>query len=232
MLFSTQQMARRYQFEYEIKSLDEKTIERVKTFKLLGITFSEDMKWNTHIKKTTSKAYGTLKSLCRIKRYLPYHLRKQLAESLVLSQLDYGNALFINAPSYLIQQMQRIQNTTASFVRGRYSNVSDVIALKWLPIRERAEFSMAKLAWKSMNSKNWPTFLPTEKMIPREGLRNPVHTGTMLVCPNIIIGSFEYDSSRIFNGLPQKCRDELDYNIFCNETKKHLLDQGLARSLV
>eukprot|EP00111_Clytia_hemisphaerica_P014787 TCONS_00043592-protein len=51
VLFSTQQMARRHQFEYEIKSLDEKNIERVKTFKLLGITFSEDMKWNAHIKK-------------------------------------------------------------------------------------------------------------------------------------------------------------------------------------
>eukprot|EP00111_Clytia_hemisphaerica_P002497 TCONS_00007132-protein len=190
------------------------------------------MKWNAHIKKATSKAYGTLKSLCRIKRYLPYHLRKQLAESLVLSQLDYGNALFIDAPSYLIQRMQRIQNATASFVRGRYSNVSDVISLKWLPIRERAEFSMAKLAWKSINSNNWPTFLPTEKMTPREGLRNPVHAGTMLACPNIIMGSFEYDSSRIFNGLPQKCRDELDYNIFCSETKRHFLDQGLARSLV
>jgi len=122
MLFATQQMARRHEFEYEIKSINEKPIERVKEFKLLGLTFSEDMKWNSHIKQATSKAYGTLKTLSKIKRFVPYHLRKQLAESLVLSRLDYGNALLQNAPKYLHQQLQRIQNATASFVRGRYSS--------------------------------------------------------------------------------------------------------------
>ena len=80
--------------------------------------------------KITSKAYGSLKTLTLIKRFLPYHLRKQLAESLVLSQLDYGDVLYLNAPAYLHQQLQRIQNTTASFVRGHYLKLSDVVALE------------------------------------------------------------------------------------------------------
>ena len=231
LLFSTQQMARRHNLDYEIKSSDEKTIERVREFKLLGVTFSEDMKWNAHIKRITSKAYGTLKALSRIKRFVPYHLRKQLAESLVLSQLDYGNALFYNAPAYLHHQLQRIQNASASFVTGRYSKLTDVISLGWLPIYERTEFSMAKLAWKSINSTNWPSFLPMERMAPRRGLRSNDQTGTMLACSNFITNSFEYDASRVFNGLPQKCRDELNYKDFCSETKNFFLDQGLAKSV-
>jgi len=43
-LFSTQQMDMRHQFDFEIKSADSNTIERVKQFKLLGVTFNEDMK--------------------------------------------------------------------------------------------------------------------------------------------------------------------------------------------
>ena len=232
MLFATQQMARRHEFDYEIRSIDDKTIERVKDFKLLGVTFSQDMKWNAHVNLATFKAYGTLKTLSKIKRFMPYHVRKQLAESLVLSRLDYGNALYYNAPKYLHQQLQRIQNATASFVRGRYSKVTDVIALKWLPIEERAEFSMAKLGWKSIRSDNWPSFLPMKEMPERRGTRNTIPNGTMLECPNIISGSFEYDSSQAFNKLPRKCRDEMKYENFCSETKNFLLDQAFAKNLI
>ena len=56
-------MAKRHKFDFEIKSADGNIIERVKQFKLLGVTFSEDMKWNANIKKVTSKAYSSLKTL-------------------------------------------------------------------------------------------------------------------------------------------------------------------------
>ena len=69
-------------------------------------------------------------------------------------------------------------------------------------------------------------------MVPREGLRNRMQTGMVLAYSNIIMNTFEYDSALVFNSLPQNCRDELNYKVFCSETKNFLLDQGLARSLV
>ena len=116
--------------------------------------FADNLTWNNHIKKATTKAYGTLKSLSLIKRYLPYRLRRQLAEALVLSKLDYGNAVFSNAPAYLFNQLQKVQNAAASFVRKSYSRRSDVIDMKWLPVKERSEYAMSKLAWKSVNMNN------------------------------------------------------------------------------
>ena len=68
LLFTTQQMARRHQLNFELKSADGKVIERVSNFKLLGVTFSQDLKWNKHVKKATSSAYGSLKILTRLKR--------------------------------------------------------------------------------------------------------------------------------------------------------------------
>ena len=151
MLFATKQMARRHSFNLEVKSNNGKPMERVPAFKLLGVTFTEDLTWNNHIKKASGKAYATLKSLALLKRYLPYKIRKQLAETLVLSKLNYGNAIFKNAPSYLFSQLQKVQNSAASFVRKSYSRSQNVINLKWLPMKESSEFSMAKLAWKSIN---------------------------------------------------------------------------------
>ena len=145
MLFTTRQMARRHNFALEIKSDDGKIIEQVSSFKLLGITFNEDLTWNNHVKNLTSSSYGTLKSLALLKRYLPYNLRKQLAKTLVLSKLNYGNAVINNAPSYLFHQLHRVQNAAASFVRNSYSRCTDVINLKWVPMKEGSEFSIAKL---------------------------------------------------------------------------------------
>ena len=56
LLFSTQQMARRHQVNFELTSSDNKVIECVSHFMLLAVTFSQDLKWNHHVKKATSSA--------------------------------------------------------------------------------------------------------------------------------------------------------------------------------
>ena len=134
----------------------ETPLERVNSFKLLGVMFSCDLTWNEHISKTIKNCYATLKSLRRIKNYTPIHVRKNLAQALVLSKLDYANAVFYNAPEYLKKQMQRVQNSAASFVQRRYMKEADVVHLDWLPIRERIEYSICKLAFKALYFQNWP----------------------------------------------------------------------------
>ena len=230
MLFTTSQMARRHDFQFEIKANNEMVIERVPLFNLLGITFNENLTWNDHVKKAITKAYATLKSLALIKRYLPYRVRRQLAETLVLSKLDYGNAVIQNAPQYLFNQLQKVQNATASFVRKSYSRKADVIDLKWLPVKERTEYSMAKLAWKSVNMNNWPKFLPMEKYIQPK-TRTDVIGGAKLRETSNINGTFELEASKIFNELPINCRNSETYKNFCQETKKYFFDKALARSL-
>ena len=233
MLFATKQMARRHNFNFVIKSNNDKPIERVSSFKLLGVTFSEDLSWNNHVKNITAKAYGTLKSLSLIKRYLPYHLRKQLAETLVLSKLDYGNAVINNAPSYLFSQLQKVQNAAVSFVRKKYSKCSDVIEMKWLPMKERSEHSIAKLAWKSINKNDWPKFLPMskEELTRQRPTRYEQIGGTKIRQTSNIDASFEFEASKIFNELPIACRNSLSYKDFCKQTKNYFLDKALARSL-
>jgi len=72
-----------------------------------------------------------------------------------------------------------------------------------------------------------------KRMAQRPETRNNItQAGTMLACSNVISGTFEYDGSRVFNKLPQKCRDELEYKDFCIETKKYLLDQAFAKSFI
>ena len=60
------------------------------------------------------KPIGTLR---KIKNFTPFSLREHLAESLVLSRLNYRDTVL---PSqHLLKRLQRIQYIAASFVTGR-----------------------------------------------------------------------------------------------------------------
>ena len=74
-------------------------------------------------------------------------VRKALAEVLILSKIHF-NAVYGQLPKYLINRLQRVQNTTAGYVYGCYSKMLDVINLNWLPIEENIEMNTIKLAHK------------------------------------------------------------------------------------
>ena len=92
------------------------TLERVKEFKLLGTWISDNLKWTNHVKYLVSSCYSVLSTLRKLKNLAPFHVKKQLAESLILSKLDYNDAVCYLLPA-------------AGFVTNRYSSESDVLNL-------------------------------------------------------------------------------------------------------
>ena len=106
--------------------------------------------WNNHIAELLSSCSGSISVLKKIKRFTPYHIIKQLAEALVLSKLDYCNVLYHGMLEYLIRRLQRVENTAAGFVQGRYANTENALELNWLSVKEIIEFDIAKLAFKAI----------------------------------------------------------------------------------
>ena len=76
--------------------------------------------WDDHIKHTVSGCYATLSILRKLKYLAKYELRKQLAETLILSKLDYADLVFYPLPQFLLRRLQRVQFAAASFVLGHY----------------------------------------------------------------------------------------------------------------
>lgn len=233
ILFGTNQMLRRRNLNnpnlYQISHRGH-TIDRTFDFKILGITFAHDLSWNQHISRATSASFAQLRVLSMLKRFTPYHTRKQLSEALVLSRIDYGNAVFHNVPTYLKNRLQRVINASAGYVRKRYSRTVDSIHLNWLPAHERSEFAIAKLAWKSVHSSTWPKFLPME--MNGMSRTRAGQASNMLKCSTNVRGTFEFDGANVFNSLPIDCRSCEKFGNFCNLTKKYFIDKALARCLV
>ena len=112
---------------YTIKSRDT-IIERAVTWKVLRIKFHQNSSWKDEI--TILITEGTLKTRKKIKLLTPFDVRKTLAESIILSRINYGIVLYKSSPVYLIRRIQRLQNAAVVHVLMDYSNEKYVISLK------------------------------------------------------------------------------------------------------
>ena len=109
----------------------------------------------------------------KLKHFTDFHLRKRLADSLVLSRLDYCDSVYSPLPGYLLKRLQKIEFAAASFVYGRYVNdIGDILKLNWLPVKERRDFNLLKLTFKALHAKQWPSYLNLQRVSIRRGLRS------------------------------------------------------------
>ncbi len=115
----------------------EEKLERTDTWKLLGVHLNDNLTWNNHIKTITGSCYGTLAIPKKLKNMAPYNLRKQLAESLILSKIAYADQVYTPLTDAQQKRLQKVQFTAAAFVTGNYINNSKaILKLGWLPINE------------------------------------------------------------------------------------------------
>ena len=88
---------------------------------------------------------------------------------------NFCNVVFGQLPKYLINRLQRVQNTTAGYVYGRYAKTLDVnwlnLNLNWLPIERNIEMNTVKLARKSLNDELWPNYLKLALIEHKRNLR-------------------------------------------------------------
>ena len=233
MLFSTTQLSRvhhlddkdhpSFNVEYEGS-----VIERTTCYKLLGVQFDQHLNWKQHVDKVVKAVNSKLITLKHLKRTANYQLRKQLA-TLLLSKIDYCNAILSNAPKYRIDKINRLLRQAASFVLFKYCTTREVIGLKWLPAKFRAEFSLLKMAHKAINDEEYPRYLKNIHLT--EHRRNTRSTNTTTYCTTAHDSTFAGACSRLLNNLPVTLRKEENYEIFSREVKKFLLDSSLAFQL-
>ena len=86
----------------------------------LGLLISKDLKWATHIEKTTKKASSTLGFIQRNLRRCPQNCRKTAYIALVRSTLEYGSIIWDPHLQKDIDRLEKIQRKAARFITQDY----------------------------------------------------------------------------------------------------------------
>ena len=101
-------------------SLCNHILQQVSENPYLGITLTENLKWNSQITKTTKKANSTQAFLRRNLRSFPLDCRKSAYTTLVRSLLDYGSIIWDPYLKQDIDKLERVQRQAARFITGDY----------------------------------------------------------------------------------------------------------------
>ena len=83
-----------------------------------------------HVNKIASACFYHIRRLRQIRHYVSRRVLKQLVTSLVLSRLDYCNAILAGLPALTLMALQREQNSAAPLVLGLDRRSSTTTALR------------------------------------------------------------------------------------------------------
>ena len=141
---------------YETLSLANTSVEVKTKAKNLGVIMDKTLSFTEHINMCKKASYA-IRSIGRIRKYLPSDGLKVLVNSLVISRRDYCNSLLYDIPKYQRDKLQRIQNTAARMKTGARS--SDLItpllkSLHWLPLKARIHFNILLITYKILNGQS------------------------------------------------------------------------------
>ncbi len=116
--------------------LDSSTIAPSKTARNLGVVIDDKLNFTDHITKTARSCRFVLYNIKKIRPFLWEHAT-QLLQALVMSRLDYFNALLAGLPASSIKPLQLIQNAAERLIfnEPKRTHVTSLfINLHWLPI--------------------------------------------------------------------------------------------------
>lgn len=136
-------------------TLEGTPLEVVKSVKYLGVTITNDLKWNTHVANICNKAYSTLGVLRRNLSSCPQNVKEKAFLGLVRPGLEYASSVWDPHNLGLQKELEKVQNRAARFVTADYSwdpgSMTGIISrLGWKSLRVRRKESRLILFYKGL----------------------------------------------------------------------------------
>lgn len=111
-------------------TIDNLQIEQVDCFKYLGVFFTSDLAWDTHVEYITKKAFKKLGLLKRRLSLANAETKKHAYTSLIRTSLEYASIIWHPNSSTLNKRLESVQNKAARFILSSYSSFNSVSLLK------------------------------------------------------------------------------------------------------
>ncbi len=187
----------------------------------------DKLNFSVHIAKTAQSCRFALYNIKKIRPFLSEHATQLLVQALVLSRLDYCNALLGGLPANSIKRLQLIQNATARLIFNEPKRMHAIplfINLHWLTIAARIKFKKLMFAYRTTSA---PLYLNSllQTYVPSRSLHSanerriivPSQRGTKLVSQ-----TFSLTVPIWWNDLPNSIHAAESFHIFKKRLKTYL----------
>ncbi len=196
-------------------------LEEVDQFKYLGVTFTADMSWGTHIDIITAKASKRIDQLSRLKGKLSRKTLKTLYFAMIRPILEYASSVFINCTNSQSKQLEAVQIRAASIITGAMNTTSHIKIINELGcdnLETRRTQSQLTLLYK-INHNLTPNYLnillpPTRQEDPRYNLRYPSNYNLIYARTEQYRKSFLPSALNKWNNLPDILKNAENLEIF------------------
>ncbi len=211
------------------------TITPSRTARNLGVVIDDQLSFTDHIATMARSCRFALYNIRKIRPFLSEQAAQLLVQALVLSRLDYCNALLAGLPACTIKPLQLIQNAAARVVfnEPKKAHVTPLfIRLHWLPIAIRIKFKVLMFAYKTTTGAA-PIYLNllVQTYAPSRSLRSA--SERRLVVPSqrgtkSLSRTFSWTVPSWWNDLPISIRTAESLAIFKKHLNTHLFRQHLT----
>ena len=119
--------------------------------KYLGTWMDQEFSFRQHIMNKCRVAMLNIQQIKLIRNILNKDTAHTLVPSLIMSHLNYCNAIFYGLTEVDLKRLQRVQNEAAKLVLNK--SLRDIITqcmfhLHWLPIKSRIDYKILTLTHK------------------------------------------------------------------------------------
>ena len=207
--------------------IDHSCVRFVNSAKNLGVWLDENLDFGTHVRKVVASSFMIIRAIAKIKSFLPQEQLCTVLCSLVLSKLDYCNALYYGIDKSELRLLQSAQNAAIRLIKGghKYDRVSLTPIYKelhWLKIEERVIFKICLIVHKCV----WDRGPESYKSLIK--LSNP---RTMKLVEKRFATeygkrSFSCSGPKLWNCLPLLIRKEQDTEEFKKKLKSLLITEA------
>ena len=223
---------RRYQTPAFPVRIGTTSIGPVASVRNLGAHMDVDLSFRTHVNAVVKSCFAALRRIRSVRRSLSRHALLTLIRSLVVSKVDYCNALLVGVSGHLLSQLQSVFNAAARiyFSARRSDHVTPLLRdLHWLRVPQRIQFRLCVLVYRCLDG-TAPSYLAETLHrvadVPSRGRLRSASTSQLLVprTRRATIGdrAFPVAAARYWNSLPSDVRDAPTLSAFRQRLKTYL----------
>jgi hypothetical protein len=161
---------------------------------------------------------------------------KSVIQAMVISHLDYANALFPGIPETDLIKLRRIQHRAAKTILGRHRRSSSKEALRelhWLPVDYRADHKTAVMIFKALHgiAPSYLCDMICKVPQPIRYLRSSATNDNKLIvpytkCKTFAARSFSVYGPKLWNSLPVDLRRTESLEVFKKKLKYTLFNRA------